>query len=254
MPCTRHILLEHAHNFRDLGGYPTADGRVTKWGILYRSDALSALSEEEWECLKKLGITLVIDLRSKSERESNPITPPQGIHCSAHSLMGELDRIENSEAGSDAQLLGSMVLDYTKTLFGNIDCAAEILDEILTQLGTAAGGTVFLCSAGKDRTGITAAMLLYLCAVPDEDIVADYMVSNNYNTEGINQMLDHLPPELEKLVSDPSVLQKSFASDPETMRSLLESFAQRDLRRCLADAGFTEEKQQKLADAMLETI
>ncbi len=254
MPAARHILLEHAHNFRDLGGYPTKDGRVTKWGILYRSDSLSALTEEEWARLKELGITLVIDLRGKSERKSNPIAAHQGIRLSAHSLMGELDQIESAGEGSDAQLLGSMVLDYTKTLFKNMDCAAEILEEILGQLSAGDGSTVFLCSAGKDRTGITAAMLLYLCSVPDEDIVADYMVSNNYNTEGINRMLDHLPAELERLVSDPSVLQKSFASDPETMRSLLESFREKDLKRCLARAGFTEEKQKKLAEEMLETI
>ncbi len=252
----RHILFAHAHNFRDLGGYPTTDGRRTIWGRLYRSDALSALTQKEWEQAKtQLGIDLVIDLRSESERDKSPILPPEGIAVRDFSLMKELDDFtQTSVSGQDAsgQILESMKLDYTKTLFGNLPCAAGILDLILTHLQSGSGSIVFLCSAGKDRTGITAALLLYLCRVPEEDIIADYMVSGVYNENGINKSMESIPQELLELIPDKSVLEQSLASDPKTMRALLASFQERDICASLAGNGFSEEKQQMLRMALTE--
>ncbi len=258
---TRHILLTHASNFRDLGGYPTGDGHVTKWRTLFRSDALSALTGEEWETVKNLGVTLLIDLRSEREREMDVISPPDFIAYSAHSLMRELDQEEldhtrqaaASEGDLFAQMLGSMTLDYTKTLFGNLACAADVLDLILQHLSLGRGSIIFLCSAGKDRTGMIAALLLYLCGVPKEDIIADYMVSNTYNTNGINQKMNAVPEDVLANIPDKTVLNKCFASDPETITVLLNAFEERNIRQCLQEQGFGGKKQRELAECLLDS-
>ncbi len=260
MTHTRHLLLEHAHNFRDLGGYPTTKNTSTKWGMLYRSDALTSLSDEEWKFLKeKLGIGLVIDLRSEKERQNAAVSPSFQIRYASFSLMKELDHLEaqpkkdaSNDSGYTNTILQSMKLDYTSTLFGNMDCAVKILLAILDTLTTKDEAVVFLCSAGKDRTGIVAALILYLCSVPREDILADYMVSSTYNANGINRNLSSLPKELLDLIPDDVTMKQSLASDPETMALLLDAFDQKDIRRCLHTGGFTYEMQKELVQLITQ--
>lgn len=82
----RHVVLEGAHNFRDLGGYATEDGRRVRWGLFYRSDALSELSDADLDKLRALGIKLVCDFRSAEEKAEAPdrLPParrPSGSSC-----------------------------------------------------------------------------------------------------------------------------------------------------------------------------
>ncbi len=250
----RHIPLAHAHNLRDLGGFPTADGRTTRWGLLYRSDELSELTQEEWETVRGLGVRTLIDLRSRRETESAKITPAYPLEYRNLSLMKELDErppARPSDGSASGSILESMRLDYTKTLFGNLGCAAEILRVILGRLSRG-GSVLFFCSAGKDRTGITAAMVLSLCGVLREDIIADYMVSNTYNTEGINQNMEVLPPEFLARIPNLQILKDMMDSKPENMSALLDAFEEHDLRARLAENGFDRGQQEQLAARMLE--
>lgn len=89
----RHIPLKNAFNVRDMGGYPTTDGKSTKWGMLYRSDALSSLTEEDWQVLKARKIHTVIDLRSLSEISAAPVQVPEGTEYDHFSLMPEMDKL-----------------------------------------------------------------------------------------------------------------------------------------------------------------
>ncbi len=256
----KRIPMQHLHNMRDLGGYPAAKGHATKWNQLYRSDSPSSLTADEWAILKDLGINLFIDLRSDQEREASPVTPGYPADYEAISLMKELDELteemtnqkENQDSGqATEQIMKSMELDYTRTLFGNMAGAVQILDLILNNI-KAGGSTLFFCFAGKDRTGITAALVLYLCGVSREDIIADYMVSSTYNEKGANQMLKEIPKELLDLLPDEETLKKSMGSDPETMADLLDSFENRDICKALAENGFGTDKQKELADLMTE--
>lgn len=244
----KHIAMKHVYNFRDLGGYPAMDGRSTRWGILYRSDALSNLTGEEWEMLTKRGVRTVIDLRGTPEVETAPVLAPDAVAYHHYSLMQELDQMMVTEDGMPGQnggnagILGSMKLDYGKTLFGNMECCVKILHVMAERIPT--GGVVFMCSAGKDRTGIIAAVILYLCGVGREDIIADYMVSNIYNSNGINKKLSSLPESVLKLVPDQSLLDDLIQSRPETMIQLLDEMEEKDLRRCLEEQGFTAQQQE----------
>ncbi len=254
----KRIPMEHLHNMRDLGGYPTADGRVTKWNRLYRSDSPASLTAAEWARFKDLGVNLLIDLRSDQEQKASPVTPGYPVDYQTISLMKELDdltteisKAQGQDPDATEQIMKSMELDYTRTLFGNLPGAVKILDLILSNTRSG-GNTVFFCFAGKDRTGITAAMVLYLCGVAREDIIADYMVSRTYNEKGANQLTRDIPKELRALLPDEETLKRSMDSAPETMAGLLDSFESKNLRSSLAENGFGPEKQKELAELMTE--
>lgn len=250
MNCLKHIPLQGAKNTRDLGGYPTIDGRVTRWGMLYRSDALNELTENDWDVLRRRNIKTIIDLRSLTEADAAPIITPEGIDYFHDSLMSELDGKLRSL--SQDTTLQSMKLDYEKTLFGNLSCAAKVLNTILT--GMDKGAVIFLCSAGKDRTGIIAALVLYLCGVVREDMIADYIVSSTYNVNGINRKMENLPPEYLKAIPDMELLKDCLASKSETITALLDALEHRDIRTLLAEHGFTAESQKQLASIFTEKI
>lgn len=248
MQYLKHIPLEKAHNIRDLGGYPAAQGKATRWGLLYRSDALSELTKSDWEKLQQRNIKTIIDLRSERECAAAPIFAPEEMVCLHFSLMNQLD--SNLKSASRENIIESMKLDYVKTLFGNLSCGAQILHAILERMDS--GAVLFLCSAGKDRTGIVAALVLYLCGVMKEDIIADYIVSATYNADGINKKLENLPPQMLAMVPDMQLLKDCFASKPETIQALLEAFEQRDIRQALAENGFSHESQELLQKKFTE--
>lgn len=252
LPNLKRIPLQGAHNFRDLGGYPTADGRCTRWGLLYRSDALSALSRADWTLLLRRGIKTVIDLRSLPEAQAAPLSPPEGVQALHFSLMQELDGALPGPGTGEKRVLDSMLLDYKNMLFGSLPCCAGILRAIAGRLD--AGSVVFMCSAGKDRTGIIAAVLLYLCGVPREDIVADYMVSSTYNANGFNRKLSSIPQSIRALIPDPAMLQSCLASQPETISTLLDELDRRDFRTLLEGAGFSLKQQELLTAALTEPL
>lgn len=245
MKYMKHLPLQGAHNVRDLGGYPTADGHATRWGVLYRSDALGDLCAADWEILCDRNVRTVIDLRSQSETKQVKIVPPSGVEYFHFSLMKDLD--VGKLASGREKFLESMVLNYEKTLFENLRCAVDILRVILEKAEN--GAVLFFCSAGKDRTGIVAALLLYLCGVLREDIIADYIVSSTYNENGINRRMESLPPEVASSIPDMEALKKCLASNPETIRALLDAFEARDIRRCLTENGFDENAQRALVRA-----
>ncbi len=255
----KRIPMEHLRNMRDLGGCPAADGRITKWNRLYRSNSPAWLTQEEWRALEDLNITLLIDLRSEQERKSHAITPGYPADYEAVSLMKDLDEMPADQAKTRQedpdlaakQILKSMELDYTKTLFGNLPGAVKILELILTNLKTD-GSTMFFCSAGKDRTGITSALLLYLCGVPREDIIADYAITGIYNEKEVDHLISSVPKELAPYMPDDETLRKSMDSAPKTMADLLDAFEERDIRNALSENGFGEEKQKELAGLMTD--
>ncbi|WP_310602330.1 tyrosine-protein phosphatase [Anaerosporobacter sp.] len=261
----KRILLQGAYNVRDLGGYPTREAKVTKWGLLFRGDSPSALTEEDWSILKKLNVKTMIDLRSNMEKTSAGITPNYEMNYYHCSLMQELENIPDisklskGDISSDkmTQMLGSekfmesMKLDYVRTLFGNIDGAVTILNYILEELPQ--GGILFFCSAGKDRTGIIASLVLYLCDVIREDIIADYMVSSTYNTNGINKNFSSPPASMVSMFGDKEVLKDLFESKAETIISLLDAYKDRDIKELLGKNGFSKEKQEKLKEMFLQS-
>jgi protein-tyrosine phosphatase len=174
------LPLEGGRNFRDLGGYPAADGRRVRRGMLFRSGALCALTELDYRHLDGLGLRVVYDLRSNDERKAEP-TAWRGGTATEHVAW---DYSMREYAGVFMQLLSTgftpealqrvMAGFYAQLPFGFAEHYRQLFASVLTGRVPLA----FHCSAGKDRTGVAAALLLAALGVPRETVVADYLHSN----------------------------------------------------------------------------
>ena len=185
MPIVEHpqrmVPLEKGVNFRDIGGYPTADGRQISWGKVYRSGYLARLTQKDLDQLRKLNIRLVYDLRSVEEVAAHPHKLPAGADIvSINRPIKDPSRISRIRTYGDL-LFGRktatqlMLEGYTRI---TLEKNGPILGEFLRRVAEGEGPAVVNCTAGKDRTGLTIALLLSVLGVPEDVIVADYAYSN----------------------------------------------------------------------------
>ena len=164
----RVLGLPGARNVRDLGGYPTEDGRRTRWRTLYRADSLHRLSPESQLALVASGVRTVVDLRRDDEVEEspNPFASSDDVRYVRISLQDEpLDALGG---------IASLKELYQSILEGR---QSQIVDVFRALVAPGALPAVFHCTAGKDRTGIVAALLLGAVGVPEAHVVSDYVLS-----------------------------------------------------------------------------
>lgn len=182
------FLLPSAPNFRDLGGHRTKEGRTVRSGLLYRSDALHTLTEQERTTYDGFGIRQLIDLRSSHERDRLPDLIPDGAEYAAIGVQKTdsaganfIDLFADPEQARVAFGDGAAER-YMYDVYRGLVTDTEALDGYRDLVERAAKGPtalVFHCSAGKDRTGWGAALLLTLLGVEREVVTADYVASND---------------------------------------------------------------------------
>lgn len=242
-------LLVGAPNFRDLGGYATADGRRVRKGMLYRSEGLCSLTPDDLSVLNQLGIRLVCDIRSEHERRQAPnrwpAPPLETLHLNVsadlragYNAIARAIRDDPSEQGASA----AMLLSYRQFPAAFAGHLANLFERILSDTGIP---LVFHCAAGKDRTGFVAAMLLSALDVAPRDILADYLLTSHYwhgpRTEAslraaLAGILDAPPPPgvVNALsLASPDYLQAAFSSINEeygSVHTYLETTAGLDTR------------------------
>lgn len=161
------LPLEGTKNTRELGGYPTLDGKRTKEHRFLRSDGVHQLTKKDIETLYDYDLRMVIDLRSKYEAEKLPDVFPKEIEAKHFPL---LDHVQSGglKEGEFPKTMEEMYIDL-------LDHSQETIKEILKAMALKENGCIlFHCTAGKDRTGITAMLLLKLANVSDEIIIEDY--------------------------------------------------------------------------------
>lgn len=182
----RQIFFRNLSNFRDLGGYVTADGRRVRHGLLYRSAEITNLSDlEDRAKLDGLGLKLILDLRSRGECEESPDEIPCGTRYLQVSAMyyedgAELDfspggmekmeQIRNDGSLSKAEFFAGL---YSRMPFDNPAFRA-----LFRELETGTVPLLFHCSAGKDRTGVAAMLILLALGATPETALEDYMLTN----------------------------------------------------------------------------
>jgi protein-tyrosine phosphatase len=170
----RRIPLSGPVNFRDLGGYETADGQQVRWRRLFRSDSLGPVTAEDARLLtEELGLLAVVDLRTTREvdREGRGGLADVALHYHHVPLL------EDVEALPDRPFDRSLHEAYAYMLARCAGRISEALQVIASEV--AEHPTVFHCVAGKDRTGVVAALVLAFLGVSDEDIVADYALTQD---------------------------------------------------------------------------
>lgn len=244
----REILLEGATNFRDIGGYPAADGRTVKWDRLYRSGDISGLTEDDQRKLDSLGIKVVYDLRSSDEYSQAPDRLPDGVLLLQLTGAGEAFNpaafmsVKNAEDARNAMLkaysdVRSLSLVY-KPLFGQL----LLLDE--------KSSILFHCTAGKDRTGIAAALILSALGVERDLIISDYEATNIFwRSRNLMEkiMTERGAPEgvFKPVLEADAAYIKAFFSALEQNYGSMDSFLEQEL-------GLTPEKLKILRSEFLE--
>ncbi|MGW6859139.1 tyrosine-protein phosphatase [Streptomyces xanthophaeus] len=169
---TRHVEFRRLHNFRDLGGYRTRDGRTLRWGRLYRSDSLAKLQGEDWEQFLALGVRTVIDLRYPWEIEAKGRMPEHGTIAYAN-LSVEHRPYDQAEIDPALDPWRYLADRYAEVALDG----AEELRRALELIADGDGPQVFHCASGKDRTGLLAALVLSLLGVDEDDIAADFALT-----------------------------------------------------------------------------
>ena len=176
----RDLVWDGCLNVRDLGGLPTLDGGQTRLGAVVRADSVRQLTDEGWQALVDHGIRTVVDLRGHDERAEDPPAglPVEMVHvpffeaddAEWHEISAELD--EAVAAAPDVQAATRDVYVIFLDRFRENVAAA-----VRAVANSPEGGLVIHCVGGKDRTGLLSAFLLHLAGVGDEEIAADYALS-----------------------------------------------------------------------------
>lgn len=165
------VDFERVFNFRDLGGYPTRNGRRTKTGVLFRADNLGSLKDADRERFQDLGIRTIVDLRKPGEIEELGGRAPEWACAVWHNVALKnprwLDEDYSDQEGPVAYLI-ARYLESAELTGGEY---ARVLS-ILADPSTAP--VAVHCLGGRDRTGMVVALLLDLLGVPDDVIAADY--------------------------------------------------------------------------------
>ncbi|MCD7893046.1 MAG: tyrosine-protein phosphatase [Erysipelotrichaceae bacterium] len=204
----RKIKLEKMHNTRDIGGYETQDGYYTKSHKYIRGAAPTYCTKDDIQKLKDYGVKVVIDLRSDFEKECqpNPFKNDQDVDFYELNLYDSSSAVLVPDEVKTYRNLGGV---YIYMLEAFKDKFKELFDIFIKYPYE---GILFHCSAGKDRTGITAALLLDLAGCHEYDIVKDYSESYENNVD-INENLAEIMDEDSRrfLNSAPSYMMELLA-------------------------------------------
>ncbi len=230
------LPISSVKNVREIGGYPTKDGGMTQWHRVLRAGDMTELSEEDRSFLLGYGLTTVIDLRSADETalRPNPLAEDSRIaYYQLPYIAGDLTAI-------DFTVTDSMTLP--KLYVQMAEMAKESIRNVFQIIARAKGTVLFHCTAGKDRTGVTAALLLLFAGVSTDDIISNYQVSQTYFTSAAT-ILTPMPEEAFSylIASDTSYIQ-------HFLNYILERYGSAESYLC--DIGVSQEELQMLRDKL----
>jgi protein-tyrosine phosphatase len=183
----RVVAFKGASNFRDLGGYSTESGSSVKWGVLYRSGHLAKMKSVDLKRFAALNIHTLIDFRSDQEREKDPNRLPfsQDINIISLPILNPFDAswAQELRVAIESKNLQSFdpsqeMLDFYRSfVIENTDQYKKFIHAVL---GAQGKPVLWHCTAGKDRTGFAAALLLRTLGVQHDIVVEDYLMSTEY--------------------------------------------------------------------------
>ena len=188
----RLLPMDGAYNTRELGGYKTTNGKSVKWGMLFRSDKLSDISETDQKYLQNLGIKRIVDFRSEGEKTEDPNNIPDGIDYieTPINVDGAMrSKIEAVLKGETNREIKSFLVDANEEFVTDY---TDVYENFLRGLIVEDGPTLFHCTAGKDRAGFAAAITLIALGVSKENVIKDYMKTNIFTKDRIDEMIDKI--------------------------------------------------------------
>jgi protein-tyrosine phosphatase len=244
----RRVSLQGVVNFRDLGGYATADGRLTRWGRIFRSDVLADLTDTDLSVLSGIGLRTICDLRSESERLSKPNRILSGAAVGVHAIGFMPHRGDELLADTKAGRISVPDIEnrireiYRRFVTDQCETFAKLLELIDTEPLP----MLIHCTSGRDRTGFASAVLLMALGVPRATIVEDYALSNRYRRDLTFQIGGSVEPEVMATLTNAHTdyLAASF-------RAIDEGWGSDDAFLCAA-LGLSEDRRNRLQEKLLE--
>jgi len=242
----RVIPLFAVHNFRDLGGYPTNDVRHTRWRTLFRADGLYRLTPDDANIVMNLGVRTVVDLRTNNEVRERGTFPVKDHDVAYHHLPiidATWGETQTPEFNDEVEFL---VWAYREML---AEAAPRFADAINLLSQQTVLPAVFHCAAGKDRTGILAALVLGVLGVDESIIAADYGLTRSATTRLRAWARQH-QPELADLYD--RMPPRFTAADPRAMAIILNDITSRygSVRNYVREIGVSDDAVRALVDAL----
>lgn len=190
----RLIALKGPSNFRDLGGIRTTTGKYTKWGAFYRSDELASIPDADFPYFERTGIKNVYDLRSQHEVNEKPDNLPASTKWTHFPIFEESGDSEEIKAMMQKVMSGDLTTAEAGSLLADVNYkfVADRLDRFKALIPLLMDGddaVLFHCTAGKDRTGFTAALILAILGVDRETILQEYTMTNYYTIDKVQRTL-----------------------------------------------------------------
>lgn len=189
-----HLPMAGGYNFRDLGGIRTTEGRYVKWGKLFRSDDLVNLTEEDLHYLSSIPIFSIVDFRSGEEVKDAPDKIPGSVHNDYHLALspGNLS-VEHIKSNLNNMDFSKYMEDLNIHLVSDSACISRYREFFKVLQDKDNAPVLYHCSAGKDRTGLATALILYSLGVDEDTIMEDYLLSNVYLKDKYAPMKERFP-------------------------------------------------------------
>ena len=204
----KKISLEGLHNTRDLGGFPSKNGKTIKPHKLIRSGELFHLTKSDKETLqKKYNLKTIVDFRSLAEADEHPDPLITGVTYIHHPILNEsalgITREKDADATQNKNILDAVL----SSMSGNENGAREYMASLYHSLVTGEfsksqyrlffqmllehkdGSLLWHCTAGKDRAGTATVLLLNALDIPREIILEDYLKVNDFTKDFIDQKI-----------------------------------------------------------------
>lgn len=245
----RRLELSGAVNFRDLGGYSSADGRKIKWGQLFRSDSLAELSDDDLFRIEPLKLRSIFDFRHQHERSEKPNRLGANWLVQTHALgfypygaQRLMERVRSRDISRQA------VSQIFKLMYGRlpVDQAGNYAQLLQQLIAPDALPALIHCTSGKDRTGFAVAVVMLALGVGRETIMKDYTLTNQFRRDLSFMLGEGADPEVVTAVqaAEPEYLAAAFAAIDGAWGSDAEY-----LRKGL---GFSADQQVLLQSLLLE--
>jgi protein-tyrosine phosphatase len=245
----RVIPLVAVHNFRDLGGYPTVDGRQTRWRTLFRADGLYRLTPRDADLVVALGVRTVVDLRTEKEVAHRGMFPVSSHAVTYHHLP-----IIDATWGETATLETEDVVEFLVWAYRQMleVAAPRFADAMRLLAGNGTLPAVFHCAAGKDRTGLLAALVLGALGVDDALIAADYALTERAMRRLVEWARVHQPELAATYERMPA---RFAAADPRAMAIILDDVTSRhgSIRNYVREIGVDPDSVEVLERELLTT-
>lgn len=190
----RHLPMAGGYNFRDLGGFRTKEGRTVKWGKLFRADELSNLTDEDLKYLSSIPVTSAIDFRAQAEARRFPDRLPPTVHYTYPIAItpGNLST-EGVKSNMQKKNIDAHMKNLNRLLVSDPGCVRAYRIFFAIVQNHLSAPLIFHCSAGKDRAGMAAALVLFSLGVDEETVMEDYLTSKIYLSDKYDAFVAKYP-------------------------------------------------------------